>query len=222
MVFSHLPQKIVYVRHPQCLHNVAHEEAMEQGIANKYSPLTAAGEQQCDITAQYLREHLPWFDAVFTSTFTRTQTIPARAKFAMTTNSLLDERSMGVWHTHTKTAVLERYPDEEKRLKEVGYYHYKAPEGESCVDVEERILTFLQHKPRFKGLDTVLISGHGITGLCLRRILFGDSVEDWQSYERLKNASVTVYERKGDGFNIALYNHAPWEGLIEAKAGSEA
>lgn len=222
MTFSHLPSKIVVLRHPECLHNVAHQEALEQGIENRFSPLTAAGEAQRDITAQYLSETHGQFDAVFASTFIRTHTIPAQARFAMIASHLLDERNMGVWHTLPRRRVLEHYPGEEERLREIGYYHYKAPEGESCEEVEERILTFLQHEPHFKDIDSMLISGHGITGLCFRKILLGGTVKDWYSWQRLKNASVTVYEKGANGFECTLYNHIPWDGLVDTEQGVEA
>ena len=137
-MYEHLPKKIVYLRHPQCLHNIAYQEAMDQGIPNKQSPLTPLGEQQRDITAAYLKKEFGGFDAVFSSTFIRTHTIPAAAGWLPQMYSLLDERSNGVWHHMPRSAVLEKYPDEEIRSKTLGYYQYRAPEGESCPDVELR------------------------------------------------------------------------------------
>lgn len=222
MVFAHLPQKIVYLRHPQCLHNIDPQGAIEQGIENKYSPLTLVGEAQRDITAAYLREQFAPFDAVFSSTFTRTHTIPEAAGFQATPHSLLDERSMGIWHRLPKKEVEVLHPEIVGRLKKIGYYHFQPLEGESCIHVEARLCQFLQDESHFKGFKTMLISGHGTAGLCFRKVLLDGTVKDWHSWDRLRNASVTVYEKIDGEFVCTLYNHVPWEGLVEAEQGTEA
>jgi broad specificity phosphatase PhoE len=110
-------KRIIYTRHPECLHNVDHEHALRSGVANRKSPLTTVGELQRDITAEYLRREFPSIDAVVCSTHTRTHAIPVAAGFesVLSENSLLDERNMGVWHTHLRADVLKMYPGEEDR-----------------------------------------------------------------------------------------------------------
>ncbi len=209
------PERIVFTRHPECMHNVEHENAIRRGIANRESPLTEAGRLQRDITAEYLRREFPSIDAVFCSTYARTRTIPIAAGFEklLVETSNLDERNMGVWHTHVREDVLKLYPGEEDRLKAVGYYAYEAPSGESCSAVELRLKELLA--PDMLGSGTVYISAHGISGLCLRRVLTGASLVDWHSWDRLKNASVSVYDRAGSGYVSTSYNVVPWEGLID-------
>ncbi len=212
-----LPQLVVYTRHPQCFHNVNPQEAILQGIENRKSPLTYLGEMQRDSTAAYLRRKYGCFDRVFCSTYERTHTIPLAAGLTdvLVETHLLDERNMGVWHKWVRSKVLEIYPEEEIRHKEAGYYAYAPPEGESCVGVEERISRFLSSDMFQNAGEKVYISGHGIAGLCLRRVAAGGTVEDWHSWQRLKNASVSVFERKGEAYECVLYNHAPWEGIID-------
>lgn len=217
-----LPQRIVYLRHPQCLHNVALDEAIRSGIPNRESPLTLVGESQCHITADYLKRQFGSFDVTFASEYIRTHTIPSALKVPFIVTSMLNERNMGIWHLLERSKFKARHPKEECILNAVGYYHYAAPQGESCVTVVERTEEFVSYLARYEGAKNVLISGHGIAGLCLRQVLFGDNVETWYTYERLKNASVTVYERKHRGLICTLYNHVPWEGLIETGQGAEA
>ena len=223
-MYEHLPSHIVYVRHPQCLHNIAHDDALRNGIENRRSPLTQLGIQQRDITSEYLKVHFDKFDAVFASTYERTHEIPIAAGLddSLVIHPLLDERSMGIWHRVPRAKVLSSFPEEEKKLKEMGYYHYSAPEGESCLDVGSRQAQFLSNRRLFLGLKTMLISGHGIAGLCFRQTLLRATVEEWHKWDRLKNASVTVYEKHGKSFKCVLYNHVPWEGLLDDGGGSEA
>ena len=212
-----LPKCIIYTRHPQCRHNIDHNGALREGIPNRNSPLTVAGELQTQITAAYLQREFPDIDAVFCSTYLRTRALPISAGFEriLSENSLLDERSMGVWHKYVREYVLQRYPGEEGRIKAVGYYAYEAPEGESCLGVERRLTEMLTSNVLGDSNSTIYISGHGISGLCLRRLLTGASLDDWYSWDRLKNASVSVYERKGEVYTCSRYNVVPWEGKID-------
>lgn len=217
-MFHSAPRRLVYTRHPRCRHNVEHEKALLEGIPNKESPLVEVGELQCTITADYLKREFPSITGVFCSTFSRTRAIPVAAGFepVMIQTSLLDERNMGVWHTHIREKVLKMHPGEEQRLEEVGYYAYQAPLGESCADVEARLATLLNSGMLGGAEETTYLSGHGIAGLCLRRILTGATVEEWHSWDRMKNASVTVFEREANGmYACTMYNHVPWEGLID-------
>jgi len=216
-MLAHLPKRIVYTRHPECLHNVDHQNALREGIENRNSPLTPVGELQRDITASYLQREFPDIAVALCSTFSRTHAIPHAAGYQsiLRETPLLDERSMGVWHTTLREDVLARYPGEEDRIKEVGYYAYQAPEGESCASVEHR-LTELLNSEMLGDLNTVAyISGHGISGLCLRRLLTGASLEDWHSWKTPRNASVSVFDRDGDGYLCTMYDSVPWEGMID-------
>lgn len=222
---EHLPDRIVYTRHPQCLHNIDNDAALRQGIQNRLSPLTPRGEQQRDITAAYLRETFRSFDAVFTSTYTRTHTIPIAMGVGQSAipESLLDERSMGIWHAMPRSVVEAKYPAEVGKLAATNYYDFKALDGESCPDVEVRQEKFLSDQKRFLGCESILISGHGIAGLCLRKVLLGSTVDDWHSWQRLRNASVTVYERVNGTFRCTLENFVPWKGILpERDEGREA
>ena len=216
-MFDYLPRQIIVTRHPECLHNVDHENALRAGILNRDSPLTQAGELQRDITADYLRGTFPDIDAAFCSTFSRTHAIPIAAglKRVLTETPLLDERNMGVWHTTLREDVIAQYPGEEERLKAVGYYAYQAPGGESCLGVEERLTELLNSGMLGDANTIAYLSGHGISGLCLRRLLTGASLEDWRSWKTPRNASVSVFDRDGNNYVCTMYDYVPWEGKID-------
>lgn len=219
-MFSHIPDRIVYLRHPQSLHNIAYDEAIKT-IANRDSPLTSLGEKQMKITAEYLLQRFGKFDRVFASQYLRAQTIPSFADFDFIVDELLNERNQGLMHEMGPKAFFEKFPDELVKIKE-SYYHYRAPGGETCEDVERRQLDFLLQSGVFAGCDSVLLSGHGISGKCFRKILTKASIADWHSWSNLFNASVSVYERRGIDFVCTEYNHIPWAGQLEIPAGFEA
>ncbi len=215
---------MVKIRHPVSLHNVMSQTALKMGIPNKESPLTEAGEQQRDITAQYLKDQFK-FDAVYASEYSRTHAIPLAMGegFEPQIYSHLNERDMGIWHTMPNSAIEEQYPEEVEKKKSTNYYDLHPLNGESCPMVEHRQIEWLSNESIHQGTDCVLISGHGISGLCLRRLLTGESVKAWHWWrkkatrQRLRYASVTVYERHGAVYKCILYNHIPWKGLIDPK-----
>lgn len=227
-MFSHLPSRIVYVRHPQCIHNLgiaAYDAALARGISNKNSPLTANGEIQKQYTAEYLEQTFGDFEATFASDFLRAQTIPRVLGRTFVVDARIGERWHGQLHERGSVFFAE-FPDEREAYIN-DYYHYRAPDGESCLDVEARLEDFLSDEQLFLGCQTILISGHGISGLCLRKLLMHASLEDWQRWhgtkeDRLKNASVTVYQRHDDYYDLTLHNHVPWLGKIEAEDTEEA
>ena len=226
-MLSHLPEIIVSVRHPECFANLgidAYDAALAAGISNRDSPLTKRGEIQAQYTAAYLMERFGSFDLAFASDFIRTHSIPTVLGQAFAIEPRIGERWHGALHERG-SAFFAEFP-EQRELYDADYYNYRAPEGESCPDVEARLSDFLMTKGLFVGARSMLISGHGISGLCLRKVLFGASYEDWSVWferARLDNASVTVYERQPDGqYEITLYNHLPWKEHLEVEKGIEA
>jgi broad specificity phosphatase PhoE len=213
-MFSHLPPLIVYVRHPQCIHNLGYagyDAALAKGISNKNSPLTPRGEKQAIFTAEYLREQFGSFDAVFASDFIRTHSIPEVAGYDYKVEPRIGERWHGDLHERG-SAFFTEFPEERPKYHN-DYYQYCAPGGESCPDVEVRIKSFLSAAELFTGAQSMLVSSHGISGLCFRKVLLEASFEDWWSWyreERLGNASVTVYELGDQDYEVSLYNHCPW------------
>lgn len=224
----YLPDVITSIRHPESLHNVAFKEALRAGISNKDSPLTVElGSLQLNVIAEVLNtERFGPFDGAFSSTFLRAIATPVKMGLAhrLVVSSDLNERSMGVWHEFPPEEVLEKYPDEKSPYdmdwSVEDYYHYCPRGGESCADVEARLMRFFGNAAAFEGARNILISGHGISGLCQRKLLTGASIGTWKQWSkgelggRLKNASITLYERRGQFYETTLYNYAPWEGKV--------
>lgn len=219
-----LPKVIVMTRHPQSMHNVIAQTALKRGIPNKESPLTEVGEEQRDITAAYLRSRFT-FDTVYASEYSRTHAIPLAmsAGHRLQVYSHLNERNMGIWHTIPREIIEVKYPDQVALHATTDYYDLHPLQGESCAMVESRQMEWLSDESVHRGNQCVYVSGHGISGLCFRRLLTGESVGAWhwwrtkESNQRLGFASVTVYERRGPFYICTLYNHMPWENLIDPR-----
>lgn len=217
---AHLPETIVYVRHPECSHNVDYDEAVKT-CTTFDSPLTPLGEKQMKIISEYLLQKFGSFDKVFASAFYRAQTIPSFADFDFVVDGLLNERNQGLLHEIGPKAYFERFPEDKEKVEEA-YYHYLAPGGETCLDVEARALKFLSNQDLFLDCKTILISGHGVAGKCFRKVLTGASEKDWHAWDRLHNASVSVYQKQVDGFVCTEYNYVPWAGQLENQASFAA
>jgi hypothetical protein len=100
-MFSHLPDTIVYVRHPECVHNISYAEAtkaLQSGISNKASPITDRGRLQCWFTAQYFQRVFGHFDSTFASDFIRTHAIPIEMGVDFVIEPRIGERWQGELH----------------------------------------------------------------------------------------------------------------------------
>ncbi len=124
--------------------------------------------------------------------------------------------------------MLERFFPEELRQAEAarrrreGPYHYRAPAGENCGDVETRIHSFLETVSREHAGERVLAVTHGTWLLLLERMQKGFSVRE--AAERIKNqdvapnASITVYTCTHVDGKSRLFleseNIVPWQGKL--------
>jgi broad specificity phosphatase PhoE len=140
------------------------------------------------------------------------------------TDARLDEKWDGIFHELSKKEVGERYADQVRLRKRSGYYHYRAPGGESCPDVELRIRSFVEselllHRDALDrscgGADGYdLIVCHGRWGQICQKYLMGLSVEEFLHLKEKSdnpNCSITIYNAAGKTL-IDCVN--PWEGIL--------
>lgn len=203
------PKSIVFVRHAQSIGNtMTQDERAAHPTPNHAYPLTSVGVKQAAITAIYLRKNLSkdWPEIFFQSTFLRSQmtmeiikTLPELpTPPVVLTDPRLDEKWDGIFHELTKREIRESYHDQVRMKKRSGYYHYRAPGGESCPDVELRIRSFLSD-PLIAG-KRILIVGHGRWAILFQKVLYGLTVEEFLKIKDeglmeggSENCSVTEY-----------------------------
>lgn len=213
-------KKIVFVRHAQSIGNtMTQDERAACEIPNHAYPLTDIGVQQATITGQHLRAF--WPDLCLHSTYLRTrmstETIVREMNFSDTpiliADSRLDEKWDGIFHELSKSDIERLHPEQIHLRKRSGYYHYRAPGGESCPDVEIRIRSLL-YDPALSG-KRILIVGHGRWFIILQKILHGLTVEEFLELKSVTQDNCSVTEYLLDQPILATVNSVtPWKGEL--------
>ncbi len=189
----------LFVRHGQSegnVHTIA--ELLLTGKPNQKYELTQEGVKQGIKAGLLIKEFCEKQDqrisALFQSTYVRTQhTLEcilrqlgqwAPPKLKVTTSKLLDEKIGGIFHTMTRNEIEKKHPIEiEKSCKE-GYYLYKPPEGESCVDVEVRVHQFVKELLENSPPGVTLVSAHGRWIQILENSLWNRSPEEFNKRKK--------------------------------------
>lgn len=151
------------VRHGESLANVAFREAEENGgrvdlgCRDADVALSERGREQSAAVGRWLREHPP--EVVHCSPYLRTRQTWQIAREELTTTQrlvpvMIDDRirdnEMGQLELHTFPMILERFPEEAHRFEKLGGLYYRAPGGESLLDVADRLRSFLRDVDRTK------------------------------------------------------------------------
>jgi broad specificity phosphatase PhoE len=187
-----LPHTLVVVRHAESTGNIiSRDERALLDDPNHAYPLTPRGVDQArrigkEIRVCYGREY---FETSFHSTFKRSmQTLDViRAESDLSSriveDARLDEKWDGIFHDLTAERIETRYPEQQALYHRTGYYHFRAPGGEDCIDVEMRIRSFFADVARVSS-GPILILGHGSWMMVLRRLLEGWTVPEFVKNKR--------------------------------------
>lgn len=217
------PSLLVLVRHPESEGNLLSvDDISTLDVPNHAFDLTDRGEKQAMITGEYLKKKYGQFDAYFISTFKRTRRgmeimFPGVSYIQ---DSRLDEWWRGIWHAMSKAEVTLHYPDEARVAQLEGLYHHRAPQGESCPDVEARIYSFNQDLRQWFSDKKICICGHGNWFILFQRIIHALSIEAVYQKRKEKyfpNASVAVYrpdQTSPWGLGMAEGVIVPWQDKI--------
>ena len=215
--------RIIFVRHGQSSGNIHFQLNPENPVASKANhlfELSEEGREQAGRAGEWLRKKytLEIEDGfAFVSTFLRTQetcsiTFPRCRPIV---DSRLNEHWRGIWHTMSREDLRRLYPEEEKIRELDGWYHYRAPGGQSCQDVEALIYSLLLDlQLNYQG-KTIILFGHGNWQVLFRRIIEHKTVDEalvMQKTEFPPNASISIWENPfGDFKNLRpkLLNFVP-------------
>jgi broad specificity phosphatase PhoE len=225
-----LKRNLVFVRHAQSIGNTTDQDGRAlMEVPNHEYELTELGMKQSIITGEYLRRNYgaAGFSSFFHSTFKRTsetlriilQCLEAEDAQPIC-DSRLDEKWDGIFHELSRAEIELRYPDQLRLRKRSGYYHFRAPGGENCPDVEMRIRSFLTEHFSSPDNGNGLIVGHGRWFLILQKLLHRLNVEQFLTLKKrddCKNCSITVYQIETD-LSVVPSPITPWEGQIEEVA----
>ncbi|NUR05591.1 MAG: histidine phosphatase family protein [Nocardioidaceae bacterium] len=210
------PDAITLVRHGESVGNVAdadahrrHAERVEVSDRDPDVALSDTGREQARAVARWLagdgsdrRPHL-----VLSSPYRRARDTAEIAVEDLGVEVVLDERlrerDLGLFDGLTGRGIRASYPEEARRRERMGKFYYRPPSGESWTDVVLRVrslLTDLRH-----GYDgaRVWMFSHQAVVMGFRYVLEGLDEERLLAVDRdhrLANASLSTWERHGDGF----------------------
>ncbi len=252
MIFN-FKHDVIFVRHAESVGNtMSQDERAALEIPNHQYPLTPRGREQARITGEYLKSLFEQKEdrsyrvvVPHQSTFLRTQetmdiiqkVLGRWSPTVPVTDSRLDEKWDGIFHELSKKEIEERYPEQIRLRKRSGYYHYRAPGGENCLDVEMRIRSFMSDlilKDRAhdvhagkKASCCELIVCHGRWFQIFQRYFHNLSLEDFLEMKKNSenhNCSVTLYDHyePGNGYWGIPGPNTPWKGILEETENSFA
>lgn len=223
------PELIILVRHGESEGNKYGRRHMAK-VAKKPShafSLTELGKLQAIQAGENLhaRFDLTSFDAYFASTYRRSQEtfelmFKERKKNGHEITPIIDARineiTRGYASLISDEEILENHPQEVETLKLNGWFHNIPLCGQSCVQIEHIIHSFLSFLREACAGKRVIIVGHGTwINLCCR-ILANKSIEE---AERLHtemhyiNCGATIFKRNTQtgALILAEENTKTWE-----------
>ncbi|MFO0605583.1 MAG: histidine phosphatase family protein [Polyangiales bacterium] len=222
-----LPETLVLVRHAESERNMARRvgvfladaAAREEmgGRPDHHVLLTARGEAQAEAVGRLLRARGVCFDAAYDSGYVRTvDTLtgllaawPEGERPPRATDLTLRERDIGYSWNMTADEARTAFPWLQGHWDTAGPFFGKPPGGESVADVCVRVRAFLERMRREHGGRRVLAVTHGRTIAAFRAVLEGWDIARAEAYlngPSARNASVTVYDRAGEGFALREYD----------------
>ena len=176
--------RIFLIRHGECQMNLELKDKI--GGRSNQSPLTPLGEHQAKMLGRHLRKAIsiqegqPTELKYFSSTAVRALEtarlsmlelgIEEPHRFLVKTDELL-EQDMGEWEGGNRS---ECYNEETMKLIEADTHNFAAPGGESQLQVEERMMEFLQNAILKDASPDrpVFVFGHGMAFKTVLRHLF--------------------------------------------------
>lgn len=172
------------------------------------TPLTEEGVRQARVTGGKLKEHMPLPDIIYCSPYLRTeQTLrsledgwPELKNVRAVYDDRIREQEHGlqsVFNDWRVFCVLN--PIQGLLFKQDGDYFYRHPNGESKIDVRDRLRSFSTTLIRENAGENVLLISHHLTLLSIRANLERWTPEKFVEVDRSEkpiNCGVTIY--KGD------------------------
>ncbi len=224
---------LIFIRHGESTGNVVgQDERAGWDIPNHAYPLTDRGRQQARFAGQYLMERFGtnYFHSttVTDSDFLRSQEtldeivgiVPVFESNRFR-DSRLNEKWDGIFHDLTKAELEEKYKDQINLRKRTGYYLYRAPGGESCPDVEERVRSFIRDYWDIAVNQRLLVSGHGRWFLVFQKVVHRWTVEEFlerKKKDECANCMVAYYSQEALLKRQPPECSVPWRGkLAEAE-----
>mgnify|MGYP001166361819 FL=1 len=144
--------RLIIVRHGQTDANV---QGKTQGQID--TDLNKNGLEQAKKTGNYIRKNYS-IDETWASDLKRTQQTAKEISQVSVKTNLLREMSFGKWENRLFKEIMDEFPDLVKDYANASD-NFKAPDGESFIDMHERAKNFMKNISWEK--ETTLIVSHG-------------------------------------------------------------
>jgi broad specificity phosphatase PhoE len=204
------------LRHGQSLGNVANDAARAESaerldIAERDMDVTLSelGRQQAESFGRWLREQPPERQpaVVVSSPYVRAVETARLAMAAagldaeLTLDERLREREFGILDLLTTRGVAAAFPSEAERRARVGKFYYRAPGGESWVDVALRLRSLRDSLVREYADRRVLVVTHEVPIIIMRYLV--ERLDEHAALAlshsgRVANCSLTSFVRGTD------------------------
>ena len=177
------PKLITISRHGEAEQNVLDPDQRSSritGLPNHRHPLTERGRRQAKWLGERLAEIAPsGFDAAYVSPYHRTWETReiALPHVKPDLDARISERWRGVWHTHGPKWVDQHLPWERQAQTAEGWYHNCPSGGESVIDVEARVASFLTDLRLRHAGERVAIFAHNTTTIAFLRHALNLTIE---------------------------------------------
>eukprot|EP01038_Epipyxis_sp_PR26KG_P004423 gene4423-6252_t len=206
---ANFPKRIILVRHGQSLGNV--DESAYATIPDWKIPLTSHGRNQALQAGKSIRNLIGNEPiSVFCSPYLRTRQTLGQVMTQLTDNYLVSAReeprlTEQQFGNFQKTEDMQRY---KKERHEYGRFYYRFPQGESGLDVYNRVSLFHgtlfrewekqasnQHDGYHVRDTNVIIITHGLTLRLFLTRWFQFSVREFEKSDNPDNGSIIVMHR---------------------------
>ena len=210
------------IRHGQSAGNVARDvayanEALAIDIGGRDCdvPLSPLGTQQAAALGRALVSDRTAPDVVLVSPYLRAQQTASLLLAAagwsppIVTDERLREKEFGVLDGLTRWGIASKFPDEVLARERLGKFYYRAPGGESWVDVILRLRSVWETMRHDYTGARITIVAHQVIVLCFRYIVEEMNEAQLLAVDRasdVANCSVTRYLPRGDKLQLETYN----------------
>lgn len=235
-VFQDIPASLTLVRHAESAGNVADEAARSARAEQLDLDVRDADVELSENGRAQARSLGRWFAGIASDRRpTLVLTSPYRRALETATLTVgetgtpcvvderLRERDLGVLDGLTGRGIRARFAQEAARRDKLGKFYYQPPSGESWADVVLRLRSLLQDLRSGFADSRIWMFSHQAVIMSLRYVLEGLDEATLLSLDRehrIGNASLTTYERDGDGLRLAGFadDEVVRRGAAEASA----
>lgn len=193
-------------------HGQTHGNSINRFLGITDEDLNSTGIQQAQNTAHFLRQHQESFDISFSSPLKRclhtANILKSALNFEYRIEPKLREKNYGVFEGLTRDEVNQKYPNLLQEYNQ-NKSHMILPQGESALDVESRVHSFIwEDLPQnYPSARSILLITHLNPLRAILRLL---KLKSWDIYyAKLQNASITQIRTDLQVSELLLFDKTP-------------